>query len=198
MVKAMIANQSVPRGVTVNHVQRWCGKDFGAKTSADSGRAYTFQISDLNNVTELTNLYDFYSIDKIDVQFALQFEPKDVGTGLVTYPTIIMTPDYNDPTLPLTEAEVFEYGKTVSIEQFSATKRIINTTLVPRIANTVYRSGITNAYTLAQPSSLVDIRSTDAQHFGLKTWVIGYNTTGITGGAIFMRVKYYLRLVATK
>jgi hypothetical protein len=70
--------------------------------------------------------------------------------------------------------------------------------LVPRIANTVYRSGITNAYTLATPSSLVDIRSTDAQHFGLKTWVIGYNTTGITGGAIFMRVKYHLRLVATK
>jgi hypothetical protein len=118
MVNTMINNQSVPRGVTVNYVQRWCGKDFGAKTVLDSGRSYTFQIADVANVTELTALYDFYSIDKVDIQFALQFEPKDVGTGLVTYPTIIMTPDYNDPTLPLSEAEVFEYGKTVKIEQF--------------------------------------------------------------------------------
>lgn len=62
MVAAAVANSNVPRGVTTTHVQRLCvpSVSVGGPTVSDKGYGFSFQISDLPNVAELTGTYDFF------------------------------------------------------------------------------------------------------------------------------------------
>lgn len=62
MVKSAVANASVPPGVTTNYVTRWSvpSSNIGSPGAIDVGRAFSFQLNDLPNYTELVNTYDFY------------------------------------------------------------------------------------------------------------------------------------------
>lgn len=158
----------------------------------------SFQLTDLPSVAEITALYDFYSIDRVDVEWRLGLVPKDITTLLANYPIITFAPDYDDSTAPGSRNEVFEYGKNARVEQFSATRPVIRTTVVPRISNTVYKTGVTSAYSLAPVSTLVDATNADAPHYGLKWWTEYYNSTQNTGGSILVYLKYHVTCVATR
>lgn len=71
---------------------------------------------------------------------------KDTTTGLQKYPVLLMAPDYDDATTPTTVAEIEEYGKNVRIMQFGPDRNVIRYSLVPRVSNTLYRTGVTSAY----------------------------------------------------
>lgn len=132
------------------------------------------------------------------MEFVLYEVPKANATGLASYPLIVHACDYDDAAVPSSLNEVFEYGKNTRVDKFSPTRNVLRRTLVPRVSNTVYRTGATSAYSLASPSTLVDCTNTDTPHYGLKWWTSGLNSTDYTGGFINIYVKYHLRLVATR
>lgn len=200
MIAAVVANSNIPRGVSTIHMQRVSVPpvSVGAPTVSDKGYGFSFQISDLPNVADLTSAYDFFSIDKVEVELHLMEMPRNNATMLGTGPLVILAPDYDDAIAPTAWNDLFEYGKNCNIVRFSSDKVVVKTTIKPRVSNTVYRTGVTSAYTMAQAGTLVDCANADTPHYGLKMWIGGYNTTSWTGGSIFMFVRYYLRLVANR
>lgn len=135
---------------------------------------------------------------KVDVEFCLTTPLKHTATGLASYPVIIMAPDYDDAVAPVTDLELMEYGKNCQIVQFGSDKPTIRISMVPRVSNTVYRTGVTSGYSLAAANTLVDAANADIPHYGLKTFVKQFNSTSYTGGFITLQVRYHLRLVATR
>lgn len=68
-VTDIMISQQVPKGVTTTHVVRWAAGGPIGFLPGDVGRSLSFQLTDLPSVSEITALYDFYSIDKVEVQW---------------------------------------------------------------------------------------------------------------------------------
>lgn len=122
----------------------------------------------------------------------------DSANGITTYPVITYAHDYDDVITPTSRNEIFEYGRNCHVEQFSATRPVIKTVITPRISNTVFQTGLSSAYTLAAPGTLVDAANNAVPHYGLKWWTDNYNTGAFTGGGILVFAKYHVTLVASR
>lgn len=156
------------------------------KTAGDSGAAYTFRLTDVPQYTNFTNLFDMYRIDAVEVQFLIS----QMGANML-YPTLYWTPDYDDATAPVNANSILEF-QTAEVYQFTEAKTAFRRLLRPRVANTVYNGLLSTGYSLLPADTFINADTPGVSHYGMKYWVVGYNSTSANQSNIQIVLRYHL------
>lgn len=157
----------------------------------DQGGSFIFSFNLLPDFAEFTTLFDAYCIDRVDITWNL------ISNSTDKYPTLLVAPDYDDGNAPATINEVTS-SESCKVVQFSAEKREHTLSIVPRVAATAYRTGISSAYTWAAQGSLVDMALTDVPFYGVKYWLDNFNATTTPNAAFRVYFKFHVRCVGLR
>lgn len=153
-------------------VIQWADKgSIGSSTGADVAGACYFALSDLGQYANLTNVYDQYKINLVEVYLV----PTNLVTSSGVLPPIATAVDFDDATAWGTGSGIavaLNYENVVltsSLEQ----KMVKVATFRPRLALAAY-SGAFTSY--ANTEAWVDAVSPSVQHYGFK-WYLPQSTT---------------------
>lgn len=87
---------------------------------------YTFNINQLPNATEFTNLFDLYRINKIVVKFVPNHNSSDVGVLAQAIPNFHSCLDYTDATAPASLNAMYEYQNWRMSRGIAVHKRVFS------------------------------------------------------------------------
>lgn len=151
-------------------------------TSFDTFGGIYFRLQDMPNVSEFTNLFDMYRIDKVTIKFMPRANSAEAGTnqGLVKLFTVI---DKDDITTPTSIAELLQY-ETCKVTPMS---RVVTRTFKPLFAREAFQGGVTSAYTPG--SGWIDCSNPLVQHYGIK-W--GMQQLPAGAQTCDLHIKYHL------
>jgi len=149
--------------------------DIGAlpKSSTDQGYAFPFALNMVPSSNEFTTLFDKYRITAVDLTFSYWREGYPSGTTDTLWPAMYPFMDDDDAAIPTTKSEVLE-RMSVQRVSFSPTRQTISVRLRPRWIQS--RGGTST--NLAPINTWIDMSTPGVQHYGVKTWIDFYNTTG--------------------
>jgi hypothetical protein len=143
----------------------------------------TFALSQIPNYTNLTNLYDDYQIEKVEIAFFLRLN-QSVAEGL---PRLSVYPDFDDATSPPTIGNVFNHPR-VTQHIFTEAHPEYKICIEPRVSIPAYQGAFTG-YTVAPAKVWVDCANAGVQHYGLK---YGIENLTNTSQYIDVYVKYFI------
>lgn len=158
------------------------------------GQGREFKLSDLPNVTEFTNLFDAYRIRGVKLDFLPIYNSHEINEGpaaspfdRVGMPIITYARDYDDAMAPAGEDTLLQYSTNSRLVLSNKKSIYIRN---PRVAQSVYKSGVTAAYAEAKKNLWIDCANADVPHYGLKYYVPTINLSKI----LYIRVyaTYYL------
>lgn len=143
----------------------------------DAGYGMSFQLSDLPNYTEFTNLFDQFRICSVKLKWIPSMTGVDMSNVFDHSQInrfVTMAYDHNDATPPASEAEIMQYQ---GVRQKSHS-RIWTYKVYPYVAQETYKTAITTGYS-AKRMVWIDSTSPTIPHFGFKMWVpsLGLNAT---------------------
>ena len=167
-----------------------------------AGMAMAFQLNDITNVSEITNLYDQFKINGVLVTIKMINNPDAVNaanlvpginsSGANFYPTIWYAPDHDDITAP-----------TIAIlKQYSRVKHKVlrpNSEIKfyarPSTLTQLYDGALSTAYANSKGRPWIDIANPEVPHYGFK---FAIDFEGLTTAAVTysqwqfkINVKYY-------
>lgn len=195
---------------TVNKIHtfvRWCDKDttygiYGPNTITETGATqhltYQFKLDNVAGVSDFTNLYDGYKINKVQLFLEPQYDQaQGVGSAGPISKKIRVVHDYNDATPLSDEDEYLQYGNCKSY--FPWSRYGIRITLYPKINNIVENVlGGANAFTSMNSNrQFINIASDELPHFGVKMMIPGGMLANETV-AFRVRAKMWLSMRGTK
>jgi len=190
-----------PSSIVHHHVRTWEYGTLG-RAAADQGYSMSFALSDLANSSEFTNLYDHYKIAMVEVILELvNYGSATVAPSSLAQPTILMTPDYDNTTVPATLSVLQQYGQA-DRHCFSTAKPSFSRRLVPKYAvatTSTAAAGVTGTV-IPTKSDFLDCTYPSVAHYGIKFWLINYNTLSVTntGTVIEMSFRYHLQMRNTR
>lgn len=169
----------VPK-MPITNIKRKCSKlDLAISNSQQI--TFNFQLNDLPNPSDFTNLFDFYRICAVKLHFIPQANSNDTGAlDVLSIPVIHYIADYDDNIGFANESQALE-------KEGVKTRRLdkpFTYYIVPRVSNEIYNNGITTAYALNKSKQWIDSNSSSVAHFGLKGWIT-------TANAFTLRLKVY-------
>jgi hypothetical protein len=149
--------------------------DIGAlpKSAVDTGHAFPFALNMVPNSNEFTTLFDKYRITAVDLTFTYWRQSFPPGTTDVTWPAMYLFMDDDDAAIPTTKTEVLE-RMSVQRVSFSPTRQTISVRIRPRWVQS--RGGTST--NIAPINTWIDMSTPAVQHYGVKTWIDFYNTSG--------------------
>lgn len=182
---------TLPPGVKRTKLVRT--RDFGIvnKVALDTGGSLQFTLDQVPGQAEITALYDAYSIDKVEIHFVWSQPTQGAAPGASVAPLMLCTRDYDDALPPVTYDTVGEYADA-SLLVFGLANNHHVVTVQPRVAKTLFRTGVTSAYGWGAQSEIIDAANIDVPHYGLKWFTRYYNSTGQPDSFINIHIKYYL------
>lgn len=147
------------------------------------GVGAVFKLSDLPNYTEISNLFDQFSIRRIQYRWLVNIDPMAV-TGTKTYPRIHWVHDFDSSGTPSGADELNQYSK--KREVYMTDNRPITPwyTLKPSVLAETYQT-VSSSYS---PKWRQWITSTESgtPHYGIRSYVENL----MTGVTLIMEVKY--------
>lgn len=165
------------------------------------GGAFSFQLAQCANVSEITSLFDNYRIKKVVLRFdySVNQAPSTVaspsGNQATAVPIMHICPDFDDNAVPAARTSVLEngYARTVRLD------KTFTMSLTPRAQSTVTSGSASGlvAGGLMPLGQWLDAASTQVPHFGVKFWIDDFawsSLVGATGIFATLRVTptYYL------
>lgn len=147
-----------------------------------------FQFSQIPNAAEFSSLFDQYRINCVVAKIVW----RSTGIGAIetvvnqqsSAPILFDVIDLDDGNAPANRQEIVEYSKH-HVTMFSSVKRYRTIKIYPRNSNTVFRTGVTNAYALAQKGIWLDMAYQDIEYYGYKGWI------DIQGTGTGMPINYF-------
>lgn len=196
-----VANGSASAGSSINVANAGLTT---LTTSAGGGTSYfglglAFELADLPNVTEFTNLFDQYRLHHVDVEIVPLWNVAPTtgtagGNGNFTgYCHSVL--DFDDATAPTAATSGIQ-----SLQQYRSYRlenivrgRPLRWRLVPMMALGAY-SGAFTSYAAQQPM-WIDCNSANVQHYGIKFIFELLDPAGVTSYMDFrINLRYYLEL----
>lgn len=141
-------------------------------TTLQFGLSANFQLQDVIESTDFTQLFDRYKIVGVKLKFMYQSTTSpDSGVVSTVNPIIDISFDGDDSDLPAsqTTVQVKGFNKTHLLNQ----NRPFKTYWTPRIDKVVYTSGVSTAYS-SERSCWLDCNSPQVQHYGMKAWITSW------------------------
>lgn len=169
----------------ITYIKRKCLK-YDLLLAGSGQITLNFALSDLPNSTDFTNLFDFYRICGVKLNFIFQANSNDTGaTGALSLPVLHYIMDLDDSIGFANENQALE-------KEGIKTRRIdkpFTYYMKPRVSNEIYNNGITTAYALGNKKQWIDCNSSGVAHFGLKAWI----SSGANTGQLKIYATYYLQ-----
>lgn len=171
---------------------------FSVDTSGGIGayhRAISFKLSDLENYTELSSLYDQYMITKVvlDFQWTLTgvSDAGGIGPNASYSPQLNFIRDYTDSTVAV--AADFRESSRVIRKRLTANNPF-RLALTPAVQSEVYESALATAYSPKwhQRVSMADF---NVPHYGVKFQIL---CPALDVGFVQCTAKYYVSCYQTK
>jgi len=141
----------------------------------DALNAYNFELSDVPNYTQFTQLYDQYRILAVKMEFVPEncYGPTASGAGVVTQvsaPWLTTCIDLDDSSAPT--SSIIQSHDTVKMHGVlngNCVNKYVRW-LEPQVAISAYQTGGFTGY-IPKPKQWIDSNSAGVQHYGLKAWV---------------------------
>lgn len=124
-----------------------------------------FQIAQIPNVSEFSNLFDRYMITHIKLKWYLTIDPSAQTAATASYPRLFWVPDYDDSTTPASINEIREHARCRDAVLHPNRPIIMN--IKPAVLQEVYRGAVTTTYA-PKWRTWLDMAVTDCPHYGLK------------------------------
>jgi len=160
-----------------------------AASPLDSFVALAFQLNDLPDYTEFTNLFDQYAIIGVQVQLSPRINTPGNG-GLASNCMVYGIIDCSDITLP---ASLLQFKESQTIREWSTTtmqNRRWNIKHSPRIAVGAY-AGAFSGYA-APTLTWIDAQSPNVQHYGIKL-AVPAGASGVSNPMVYdLEFKYHI------
>lgn len=126
-----------------------------------------FRLDQLMNSTDITNLADQYKIQSVKVSLHVNgLSNIYLNNAGSTQPWVEYIQDHDDATVP-TIAQMRE-KMGVRTKYFSANRFKISMGVRPRVADTVFGSGVSSAYAIGMRSQFINCTYPNAEHYGIK------------------------------
>lgn len=145
-------------------------------TAGNAAVGKLWKFNQVPNVTEFGNLFDQYRITKISIRMMWRstgisaIETAATSNQETGAPIVYDVVDYDDGNAPTSRDDILQYGKH-KITPFGTNKRTLKRTVYPRNLNIIFRTGVTNGYSLADYGTWVDMAQTDVEYYGWKAWI---------------------------
>jgi len=170
-------------------------------TDTPVAKAFSFQLTDLPNVTEYSSLFDQYKISGVQLRIvpkvAMTTQGSSTGTiQTVGYGQVVTAIDFDDAANPTAKDELLQY-QNAKVTQAS---RLHTRFIKPRILDTVWVNSISSGYQSVRPG-WVDLANTNMPHYGIKLWVDApANSGGTTSSSVAYDVYavYYFKCKNTR
>lgn len=157
-------------------------------------KAFSFQLTDLPNYTEFTNLFDQYKINGVALRIipktSVQIQGGTSGTtAALGYGEVVTVIDYDTASAPGSKNELLEYGSV----KVTKSNRVHTRFLRPKLLNTIWRNSLSSGYA-AVPSQFIDEAYTDIPHYGIRWWADAPASTGVADSSMSYDVyaTYYI------
>lgn len=150
-------------------------------------QCWTWQFSQLQNVSEFTNLYDQYRINFVVVKYFLKIDPGAQAAGTASYPKLYWYRDLDDSNAPLSLNEIRENARS-RVKVMNPNRPVV-IKYKPNSLQLIYTSAIANQFKPAY-SQWMDVAQTGTPHYGHK-WAIDDLTN--TNYKVETEVTYYFQ-----
>jgi len=147
------------------------------------GNSFQFQLNNIPGISDYTDLYDEYRIDRVTVTFLPMAQTMNTSTTGAQGAVFLMSQDNNDVFVPTSQAYMLEYAD-VKVQPMFRQARI---SIIPKAADAIY-NGITTAY--GTRFGWINTSNADVPHYGLKTFM----TTSATPGQNIYQIYYVFRV----
>jgi len=127
------------------------------------GKAWSFQLSDVVDVTELSALFDQYKLNGVAVRCIPRFSQIIQNANSVDAPRCYAYIDYDDANTPVSEAECLSRANCRIIHPVRGFKMYFK----PSLDITIYQPGSASAYARGY-SKWIDLAYPAVPHYGLK------------------------------
>lgn len=126
--------------------------------------AQVYALSHLATVTDFSNLFDQYRINKVVTKFWLRIDPSAQTAAAASYPKLYMAID-NDDTALLSQQEMRERSNTRIKVLYP--NRPVTVVFTPAVLSETYRSAVSTTYS-PKWKQWIDMSATDCPHYALK------------------------------
>lgn len=152
------------------------------------GISHHFRLDSASNYTEFTNLFDRYKI--VGVKYRIYYHCNDAPvSGLQVLPLVHYTVDTDDASAPTALVDIQDKGDCKT--KILGNNQYIQVYIRPKIAGSVYRSGVTAAYDV-EKAKWINASYPDVQHFGIKLWFNQVYMASSNNTAFTIEPLYYL------
>lgn len=156
------------------------------------GNGIAFKLSDIPNVNDIINLFDYYKIVGVKLKFIYSHNSSDAGATF-GIPNLVYTYDYDDANLPLNEDALLERNTT----KIRRMDKPISMFIRPKINNEIYNNGVTSGYALQKGTNpYIDCNNSSVNHFGLKYGIV-LNAAQTANGILKLYATYYIKCLHT-
>lgn len=169
-------------------------------TETPVSKAFSFQLTDMPNVTEYGALYDQYKITGIALRVipkTSQFQGGTSGsTAVIGYGQVVTCIDFDDAANPTSKDELLQYQNAKVTRSSVLHKRFIK----PRILDTIWVNSLSSGYQAVIPG-WVDMANSNLPHYGIKLWVDAPATAGGTSSSSIsydVYATYYFKCKNTR
>lgn len=135
-----------------------------------------FRLSDVEQVSDLTSLFDDYKISGVKVKIHWHNNNSLAQPGWGERPSVLYAVDDDDAALPSTESVLRQKN---NVKQFTfGGNKPLTLYIKPRASTALYSAGSSTAYTGYGPASRgqwIDCASSSVEHYGLKMWFRNIN-----------------------
>lgn len=140
----------------------------GTDVTPDFGTGLTFKLTDLPSYTELTNLFDRFTIKKVDYRWYIEQDPNNQTTK--RFPILSWAHSFTTAGSPsaLTDIQQYPSYRKVMFNEDKPMTRMYS--IRPSTLGVAYVSGVASSYK-AQWGVFLDTADPGAPHYGLKIWV---------------------------
>lgn len=165
------------------------------------GGSLQFRLSDVTDFTDFTELFDHYTIEQVDVEVSNLHNSSGATDARSIMPTLNYVCDFDDATPPAAPQTLANFQRAKSWT-FRGDGQPLKFSVRPRIAQTVYTTGLTSAYGPGKQGQLLDCDRTDIPFYGIKFWLQDVYVSGTSAAIgetnLRWKLKYHLKMVDPK
>lgn len=164
-------------------------------------KGFSFQLSDLANVSEYTSLFDQFKITGIKFRVVPKTAMTTQGavTGTIAplgYGQVVTAIDFDDAANPTSKDQLLEYGSA----KYTPSSRVHQRYFSPKVLNAVWVNLASTGYSPVK-APWIDQANTNLPHYGIKLWVdVPENSSGTANSSISYDVyaTYYFMCKNTR
>lgn len=162
-----------------------------SKIAVDTGAYFNVRLADFPVVTDITSLFQFYRLRKVEIQFILVNQPNNNSSFPTLYiapqqSTLSGTPSSRDEVLQYQGVQIHQFGPSDLVKKFSAVPAVLLDSSAGVVGGTLSQS------------PWLSTANNGTLHSAIIYWISRYNTTSDSTHQLEVDVTVWLDAKGTR